>query len=145
MDQLRVPSRKQNKIKTPIAKEPDWQELQGMLKEQTTTRMLFWRKYKAECESQSLRFYRYSQFCRHFSVWLERNSKNIIEPDWDWIFQQTQSGMTRIELWRTYSQSCALSDHFYYSYNNFCRTMALWQSRCSSGKGTATNTTAIPQ
>lgn len=143
MDQLQVQSRKQNRVKAPIAKEPDWQKLQTMLKEQTTTRMLFWRKYKAECESQCLLFYKYSQFCRNFSAWLEQNSKNIIEPDWERISRQTQSGMTRIELWRTYSQSCALSDHFYYTYNNFCRTLALWQSKYSFGHGTAVNTTTI--
>jgi hypothetical protein len=145
MNQLQVRSRKQSNVKTPVAKDPNWQELQWMLKEQTTTRMLFWRKYKAECESQSLHFYSYSQFCRHFSVWLERNSKTLIEPDWGWIFQQTQSGMTRIELWRTYSQSCALSDHFYYSYNNFCRTLSLWQSRRSTGTRTAFGTTKTPR
>jgi hypothetical protein len=143
MNQLQVPSRKQNKAKAPIAKEPDWQELQRMLKEQTTTRMLFWRKYKVECESQSLRFYQYTQFCRHFTVWLELNSKNIIEPDWQQIFHQTQNGVSRIELWRTYSQSCALSDHFYYSYNNFCRTLALWQSKSSTSISTASNTAVI--
>ncbi len=141
MDQLQVQSRKQNRVKTPIAKEPDWQKLQTMLKEQTTTRMLFWRKYKAECETQSLLFYKYSQFCRNFTAWLEQNSKNIIEPDWEQVLHQTQNGLTRIELWRTYSQSCALSDHFYYSYNNFCRTLALWQSRNSIGHSTAINTT----
>jgi hypothetical protein len=143
MDQLQVPSRKQNKVKAPIAKEPDWQELKRMLKEQTTTRMLFWRKYKVECESQSLRFYGYSQFCRNFSAWLEQNSKNIIEPDWQKILHQTLNGKSRIELWRTYSQSCALSDHFYYSYNNFCRTLALWQSKSSNSISTASNTAVI--
>ena len=46
MDQLQVTSRKHKKAKTPIAKEPGWQELQRMLKEQTTSRMLYWRQYK---------------------------------------------------------------------------------------------------
>lgn len=143
MDQLQVESRQQSTVKTPVTREPDWQELQKMLKEQTTTRMLFWRKYKMECESQSLHSYQYSQFCRRFSVWLERNNKTLIEPDWEWISRQTQSGITRIQLWREYSQSCALSDHFFYSYNHFCRTLALWQSTYSRGKGTTANTTAI--
>jgi hypothetical protein len=143
MDQLQVSSRKQKKTKAPIAKDPGWQELQRMLKEKTTTRMLYWRKYKAECESESLRFYTYSQFCRNFTAWLEQNSKNIIEPDWQRIFHLTQSGATRVELWRTYSQSCALSDHFYYSYNHFCRTLALWQSKKSKNISTASSTAVI--
>lgn len=74
MDRLQVQSRKQNRVKAPIPKEPDWQKLQTMLKEQTTTIMLFWRKYKADCESQSLLLYKYSQFCRTLAFWQSKHS-----------------------------------------------------------------------
>lgn len=107
-----------------FAIEPDWEELRALLREECTTRMLYWKDYVKA--NKGLPTFGYSQFCRRFVVWSELNNKELIEPDWNWVAMQVEQGQTRYELWRIYSHDCVEAGHLCHSYNTYCRRFNSW-------------------